>query len=567
MEATIAKKRRISSLFVTAIFIFSMVCASIPVACASAALSDIKGHWAQSTIQEMVSEGIAGGYPDGKFRPDNIITRAEFAVLAVRAFALEPGPGKVFADTANHWARDAIKTAGYHGLVSGYSDTAFGPDDPVTREQIAVMIANIANIKSTGAVKTFTDAARIAAWAKVSVEKATSAGLITGYPDGSFKPKANATRAEAAVILARSMAGAAEKEVLISTYEKAGTYGPESAAITVAGDVLISADGVILRNMIIKGNLTISEEVGSGDVTLNNVTVKGTTFIRGGGKDSIHISGGQYSDIIIERTPGANVRLVAIGTDGLKVIISEKAAGEEIILEGTFKSVAIKADNIVFSTRGKTKINELKVYGDLTGTIISLQENTTVKELVLDSPAELNNADDTVENVSGEKAPAAKETPGGSGASGGSGVPGGTAETEEAVFADIDAKIHKAIDRVELEGTGIGSITYANRHTVFTIAEPDTSILKLAETRILNLFLEMFKGVKSAKIVGGGPIFLEGMDEFQLKLNIAKNLIYPLIEGSSSLTLADLLGKSAAIEVTIMSNNKDYIGIYHLDFQ
>ena len=169
------------------------------------ASSDIEGHWAQSIIRQMIDRGIIKGYPDGSFGPNNNITRAEFTSLLVRAFNLEPGPGKIFSDTANHWAKEAIKTANYHGLVGGYSDTLFGPDDPITREQIAVMVVNAIKTEQSDENKPFTDSAQISAWAKESVTKATTAGLITGYPDGSFRPKDNATRAEAVVVLDRSM--------------------------------------------------------------------------------------------------------------------------------------------------------------------------------------------------------------------------------------------------------------------------------------------------------------------------------------------------------------------------
>ena len=308
----------------------------------------------------------------------------------------------MFSDTANHWAKDHIKTANYHGLVNGYSDTLFGPNDPVTREQIAVMVVNATKVELFDESTTFTDSAHISVWAKESVAKAAAAGLITGYPDGAFKPKANATRAEAAVILARSIEYI-DKET-ITTFDIAGTYGPEDRVETIETDVVISADEVILQNTIIKGNLTISEKVGDGDVTLNNVTVKGTTSIRGGGKDSIYINGGQYNNVIIEGTPKNNVRLVTTDVKDIKIIVSEKAVGEEIILEGTFESVEIKSDDIVLSIQGKTNINEIKVYENLSSIKLNIDENTTIKELVLDSVAEVNNAKGTIKKISGDKA-------------------------------------------------------------------------------------------------------------------------------------------------------------------
>ena len=94
-------------------------------------------------------------------------------------------------------------------------------------------------------------------------------------------------------------------EEIIMVFDTAGIYGPEDGVEIIEAGVVINADGVILRNTIIKGDLIISEKVGDGDVTLNNVTVKGTTSIQGGGKDGIYINGGQYNNIIIEGTPAA----------------------------------------------------------------------------------------------------------------------------------------------------------------------------------------------------------------------------------------------------------------------
>jgi len=396
------KMKRILAVLLASVMVLGVLAAGA----FAAQCSDIEGHWAQNTIQEMTNKGLIGGYPDGTFKPDNNITRAEFAVLTVRAFNLEKTEtGKTFDDTANHWAKNDIRTANNHGLVNGYSDTTFGPDDPITREQMAAIVVNATQTTATGDSQTFTDSTQISGWAKESVTKASAAGLISGYPDGTFKPQGNATRAEAAAVLDRSIKLTIGEEPIDEEviYNQAGTYGPETGTETIENDVTISADGVTLQNLIIEGDLTIAEEVGDGDATLNNITVKGTTFIRGGGKDSIHINGGQYNQIIIEKTSSGNIRIVATGVEGSQVIISEEAAGEEIILEGTFENVEIKADNVVLSTRGETTIDEIKVNENLEGITLNITKDTKVSELILDSESEVNNAKDTIEKVSGDK--------------------------------------------------------------------------------------------------------------------------------------------------------------------
>lgn len=102
--------------------------------------SDISGHWAEEYIRQLQLNKSASGYPDGTFQADNFISRAEFVTMLVKSLQLSPKTGKVFVDTANHWAQNYIATAEDHGIVSGYDTTSFGPDNPITREQMAVMI-------------------------------------------------------------------------------------------------------------------------------------------------------------------------------------------------------------------------------------------------------------------------------------------------------------------------------------------------------------------------------------------------------------------------------------------
>jgi len=166
------------------------------------ALKDISGHWAEANISKLVNTGAISGYPDGTFKPDSSITRAEFATVLVKALNLESRSGKVFNDTTGHWAKDAISTAAGHGIVNGYDTTTFGPDNLITREQMAVMISKAANLNG-GEGKTFADNNQIADWAKAAVAATSGKNIISGYPDNTFRPKANATRAEAVTVIVK----------------------------------------------------------------------------------------------------------------------------------------------------------------------------------------------------------------------------------------------------------------------------------------------------------------------------------------------------------------------------
>lgn len=168
-------------------------------------LSDIQGHWAQKAIEELLASSAIGGYPDGSFKPEQNITRAEFTSILVKALKLSVKDGKVFDDTAQHWANEAIAAAAASGIVSGYSESIFAPDESITREQMAVMVVNAGQLAGLGDNKIFADAEQVSAWARKAVAVASAHSIISGYPDNSFRPRANASRAEAAMVIAKSL--------------------------------------------------------------------------------------------------------------------------------------------------------------------------------------------------------------------------------------------------------------------------------------------------------------------------------------------------------------------------
>lgn len=196
-----------------------------------------------------------------------------------------------------------------------------------------------------------------------------------------------------------------------ASYDKAGTYGPKTGEEIIDNDVTVKKDGVVLQNLHIKGNLTIAEEVGEGDVTLNNVIVDGETYVRGGGKNSIHINGGDYNKITVMQTSSGQVRIVATNAKGLEVVVSEAAKGEDIILEGAFKSVTIDAPDVKIATQGDTTIKELQVAKNATDSQITLDKSTTVEKLSLNAGVDMKGegavkeANVNSDNVTFEKAP------------------------------------------------------------------------------------------------------------------------------------------------------------------
>ena len=170
--------------------------------------TDIKGHWAEAAIKTMLDSGVVGGYPDGTFKPNRSITRAEFTTIVNRAF-------DTFDESAEARFTDVKKSDWYYrqaasgkaaGFVSGYPDGSFKPNTAITREQAAVILANLLQLKGEAGAVQFTDAAEVSAWAKPSVKAVSGAKIVGGYPDGTFKPLQSITRAETVVIVQRALA-------------------------------------------------------------------------------------------------------------------------------------------------------------------------------------------------------------------------------------------------------------------------------------------------------------------------------------------------------------------------
>ena len=140
------------------------------------------------------------GYPDGSVRPNGCITRAEAAAMLARLLNIEAigsAAKPQFTDTDSSWYNKAINAVVFRGIMKGYPDGRFRPNAPITRAEFTQMISTIDN-KPYG-VAPFADVP--GHWAERAIGSEYQAKRITGYPDGLFRPDANITRAEAAVIL------------------------------------------------------------------------------------------------------------------------------------------------------------------------------------------------------------------------------------------------------------------------------------------------------------------------------------------------------------------------------
>lgn len=167
---------------------------------------DIQNSFAREYINELASRGIVKGTSETYYEPVRPITRVEFVSMIVRALNLDSTSQKEmeFKDiNLKLWYGKELQAAWDNDVAHGFSDTIFRPHDLINREQASKMLGNVLKAKSENGSPMFTDDDKIASWAKGEVIGLSLKQLITGYPDGSFRPKANLTRAESAALIYR----------------------------------------------------------------------------------------------------------------------------------------------------------------------------------------------------------------------------------------------------------------------------------------------------------------------------------------------------------------------------
>ena len=168
-----------------------------------ATFGDVQGSFARDAILTAFMNGWMSGVSPTSFAPNAALTRAQAAAVLVRMAGLTPAKSSsTFSDCTTHWARAYIDTAEKYGIVSGTGSGSFEPDRPVTRAEMAVMLNNLLDLPAASG--SFTDVTlSVYPWAYDAIRALKAAGILTGYEDGSFKPQNTLTRAETAALITR----------------------------------------------------------------------------------------------------------------------------------------------------------------------------------------------------------------------------------------------------------------------------------------------------------------------------------------------------------------------------
>ena len=203
--------------------------------------SDVSdAYWAEDYITALADRGILSGFPDGSFRPNEPVTRAQYAAMVEKAFPESPRREAIrFQDvTANFWAAPAIQTAYQTGFLSGYPEHIFRPEQQIPRVQVLVSLANGLNYAPRGSVDStlgqFQDRGAIPSYARNSIAAASENQLVVNYPNVDIlAPNQTATRAEVSAFIYQALAGRGEVSAIASPYLAGETMAQAPFAITI----------------------------------------------------------------------------------------------------------------------------------------------------------------------------------------------------------------------------------------------------------------------------------------------------------------------------------------------
>jgi uncharacterized membrane protein YgcG len=381
----------------------------------------IKKHWADETINEFKQKEIIKGYNGEDVKPDNNITRAEFFTLVNRIFNFTNKEENNFKDVANgDWYEESILKAKSAGYIKGYSTDEgliIKPNAPITREEAATIICRVFNLDEldSSAKNSFKDENEISSYAKNNIQILNSKKYISGYIDNTFKPKNKITRAEAFKMLS-NVAG--------EIYNKQGTYSD-----TYEGNLIVNKKDINLKDSTIKGNLYLTEGIGEGEITLENVKVLGKTFINGGGENSIYAKNSDLNIVIVNKKNG-KIRIVAQGKTNIKdlraesdikINVDKESKIEKLEIEDKVKKIDIKSEGKIENVKVKSK--EVSMNGKKVekGKTLKIEKN----KIEVDGKKV-----DTVSGPSKKSSNKNNDSGGGSSHSGGSSQSGGSSPSE-----------------------------------------------------------------------------------------------------------------------------------------
>lgn len=294
--------------------------------------SDIKNHWAETYISKWYNQGLISGYPDGSFRPDTSITRAEFLSMLNNLYGYNYKNSQYADVKTSDWYYETCQIAKSNNYMSWYDSIYLNANKAITREEVCAILYHVIYLENhdDGVLLSFTD--EFNDWSKSYIAALVEAGYLSGYPDGSFKPEAQITRAECLVML---------NQVMGQLINQSGSYDH----LIIPSNLTVSQAGVRISDSQIKGDLILGPGIDQGEVFLDNVKVYGRTIVSGGGQSSINITNSSLGQMIIDvKGHSVHVKLTDTIYDDIKQYSDTSYTGN--------------FDQTIYVLNGKTNLRE-----------------------------------------------------------------------------------------------------------------------------------------------------------------------------------------------------------------
>lgn len=373
---------------------------ALPATAQNAQFTDVgANYWARPFIENLASEQIIAGFPDGTFKPDQAVTRAQFAAIVRNAFDQPYGrTAPRFSDvSASYWANAAIADAYSQGFLSGYPNGAFQPEQQIPRVQALVALANGLNYSPRGSVNEalgrYRDAGQIPSYGEGPVAAATENRLVVNYPNvNTLQPQRTATRADVAAFIYQALVAqgrmpALQSGLSASNYVVGYTPGTASGGNNnnTAGSTRMVANGTRLQ-VRYPGSNNVDIVVAPGQTVATSLQTT-QAILNGQGQVLIPVGSTVQGRIVPVEIRGSSVTAAKFVADSLTVngrtynvnAESSGIAATNSVSSGTLQGALITgaAESILTTITGNRTI------GSVVGAIITGDNQTTSNSAVV----------------------------------------------------------------------------------------------------------------------------------------------------------------------------------------
>ena len=402
--------------------------------------SDTQGHWAESSIERWSDYGIIQGN-NGKFNPSGNLTRAHMAAILSRLLKLPEAADAGFKDVNGEWFADSINRCAAAGIMLGDNGYA-NPNATITRQQAVVMLGRALGIQpvKNADLSQYTDADQVSAYAVGYVAAMAEAGIVKGTTATTLSPLSNINRAATVTILDRAIEVYANEQgmkveaegtgLVLVVADKVKVTAPEGTVVVVPAHVkntVVNGEKVvggqayeapaelpaiggggggggfvpptaedmpdITEPTTVSGgtyqNVTITEDVANGEVTLSDLTINGDLTIQGGGSGTIKLIRCVIrGKIIMEKDSSASEAQpprVLLTATNVPVVEATQPAIIESADGSAVTNLTVKADVTIQGTQ--TSVKNVTVPTDAAAPTVSVADGAKVTTVVVQSPA------------------------------------------------------------------------------------------------------------------------------------------------------------------------------------